>query len=112
MDNQNPQMQNPNVPPMTPAGGQPMGPTAPMMSQMSMKKKGPWLWIIIGIAAAVAGVAWWYISQMAVEPVGQQPSPVNQEAREDTMLSKDIQEADLGDLDKEFQAIDNDLNSL
>ncbi len=105
------QMQNPNVPPMTPAGGQPMGPTPPMMPKMSMEKKGSWLWIIIGIAVAVAGLAWWYIGRMAVEPGVQQPQ-INKEAREDMIIGNDIQEASLGDLDMEFQAVDQDLNSL
>lgn len=101
------QIQNPNV---SPPASQPMGPMP--STQMPIKKKGPWLWVIIGIAVAVAGLAWWYISQMAVESVGQQQPPVNQEAREDTMINKDIQEADLGNLDAEFQSVDSDMNSL
>lgn len=99
------QIQNPNMS----VPGQSTGPTP--MPSISAKKKNLWLRVIIGIAVAVAGLAWWYISRMAVEPVVQQ-SQVNQEAREDTMISKDIQEADLGDLDMEFQAVDSDLNSL
>lgn len=105
MDNLNPQMQNPNVPPMTPPS------TGGAMPSMPAKNKSMWLWIVVAVAVVVAGLAWWYISQMAVEPVAQQPK-VNQEAREDTMINKDIQEADLGDLDMEFQAVDSDLNSL
>lgn len=98
-------MQNPNVPPMTPPS------TGGAMPAIPAKSKSLWLWIIIAIAAAGAGLAWWYISQMAVEPVVQQPK-VNQEVRDDTMISKDIQEADLGDLNMEFQAVDGDLNGL
>ena len=103
------QIQNPNIPP--PADG-PTGPTSPMMPQVSMKKKGPWLWVIIGIVAAVAGLAWWYINNMTVQPVVQQQPVINQEAREDISIGNEIKETDLGNLDKEFQAIDSDLNSL
>lgn len=107
MDESNPQTQNPNISLDTPSLSQ----GQPMIDHI-MKKKGHWsLVAVVMVLLAVFFVGWWYTSQMAIEPVIQQPQ-VNQEAREDTMINKDIQEANLGDLDVEFQAVDSDLNSL
>lgn len=101
------QIQNPNMPS---AGGS-MGPM-PSMSPMPAKSKSVWLWVVIAVVLVVAGVAWWYINQMTVEPVVQQGPSVNQEAREDMMINKDIQATDSTDVDSEFKAIDSDINSL
>lgn len=98
------QIQNPNVTPtVLPNQSMSTGP---------IKKKSPLLWIILAVVVAAAGLAWWYISQMEAEPVVFDQPKINKEAREDTMISKDVQEVDLGNLDAEFKAMDSDLNSL
>lgn len=91
-------------------GPMPM-PSMPMQ-QMPARGKSMWLWIVIAVVFVVAGVVWWYINQMVVEPVVQQQPPVNQEAREDIIIGNEIQAADSTDIDAEFKAIDNDINSL
>ena len=103
------QIQNPNVPPMPPPAGGSMGQPMPTNA---MKNKRLWFWIVVAIVVAVGAVAWWYVSRMAVIPFISEQPQIDQEAREDAMISGDIQEADLGDLDKEFMDVDQDLNSL
>ena len=103
------QMQGSGMPP--PISG-PMGPMPAMPGGMPGKKKSMWLWVIIAVAVAVAGAAWWYINRMVVEPVVQQQPAIDQEARKDMMIGKDIQAADSTNIDAEFQSIDSDLNSL
>ena len=100
------QTQNPNMP----MPGQPVSP-APAPS-MPASKKSFLLWIIIAIALVVGAVIWWYVGQMAVEPIVQQQPDINQEARIDTMINKDIQSVDSANIDAEFKTIDADINSL
>ena len=103
------QIQNPNVAPTQGAGGQTSMPGMPVMS---MKKKSQWFWITLVIIVAIGGLAWWYVSQMGSEiPFVQQPQ-IDQGAREDAMISGDVQDADSTNVDAEFQNIDKDLNSL
>ena len=105
------QIQNPNISPMP---GQSMGPTPsmPSASMMPMKKKNYWFWMVIAVILVVGGLAWWYVSSMAVDaPFVQQPQ-IDKEAREDAMISKDIEGTDSTNVDAEFQPIDKDLNSL
>lgn len=115
MDEQN-QMQNPNMSmPSAPSGGSgPMGQMPPIQSMPSMPAKGRsmLMWVIIAIALVVTGVAWWYISQIEVEPMVQGQPNVDKEAREDMMINKDIQEADSVNIDSEFKTVDNDINTL
>lgn len=106
-------MQNSNMPPLNPptggGGPDPMGqmPQTPM----SMKKKNPWFWMIIALVFVIGLAVWWYLGQNIPEPTVQQPQ-VNQEAREDIIIDRDINNADLGDINVEFKSIDSDLNSL
>ncbi len=94
------QIQNPNISPM------------PSMPQVTVKKGNYWFWIVVAIILVVGGLVWWYVGQMAVDaPIVGQPQ-INKEAREDMMISNDIQAVDPGNLDKEFMEIDKDLNSL
>lgn len=104
----NPQNQpaQPDNQPIAPA------PQAPPPLQVSAKKKiSPLFWVIVAVVVAAAGAAWWYVSRMETEPVIQ-PVQIDEETREDTLTGKEINEVDLGDLDSEFEAIDNDLDSL
>ena len=108
------QIQNPNIPPMSspPSGpAQPMNPI-PSMPQAVPKKDNYWFWIVIAVILVVGALVWWYVNQMAIEaPTMGQPQ-INKEAREDIMMSNDIEGTDLGDLNKEFMEVDKDLNSL
>lgn len=107
------QTQNPNMTmPGQPAAPAPVPAPMPQMPVAPAKKKSFLLWIVMGVALAVAGGAWWYISQMAVEPIVQQQPDINQEARIDTMINKDIQSIDDTNLDSEFKTIDADIDSL
>ena len=71
-----------------------------------------WFWIVIAIILASGGLAWWYVSQMGNDMPLVEQTQIDQEAREDAMISGEIQEADPGNVDAEFQAIDNDMNNL
>lgn len=105
------QIQNPNMS----MPSQPSGPASmPGVSSSEPAKKGinPLFLLIVAGAVLVAGIAWWYISQMAGEPMVQQQATVNQEARQDMLINKDIQAIDSTNLDSEFKTIDNDINSL
>jgi len=90
--------------------------TAPQMPQMPVtggKFGSKMLWVILGLSLVAGGLAWWYVNNMmAPKPFVQQGPVVDQEERQDTLIGNEIKEVDLGDLDKEFQEIDKDLNSL
>ena len=65
------------------------------------------LWIVIIVIAAV--LIWWFMSgQRANGPATTGPTggDTTQE------IAQDLQGLDTGDLDKEFQGIDQDLNQL
>lgn len=117
MENQNSNfsIQTPSTPAAPSVEQQPVQP-APMAQMpavpMPAKKKNLWFWITVGTLVAVGGLAWWYVSQMAVEaPVVQQPK-IDKQAREDMLLQSEVQATNEGNLDKEFTDIDKDLNSL
>lgn len=80
-------------------------------------KKFPIVYIAIGIAVVLAGLGIWYwqiqksktsIPSSVVIPAAQ---PM---AKEDSIsvVNQELNNIDIGGLDKEFQAIDTDLNSL
>lgn len=106
MDNLNP---NQNFVP-----SQPMTPPPVFNPQPSgaMKKKNYLFLITVLIILAIGAVAWWYVSKMPIETAVIEQPKVNKEAREDINISNEIQSTDLGDLDKEFNDIDKDLNTL
>ena len=61
---------------------------------------------IIVIILAAAGI-WWWRSQAPATPSGEAAG------NDDTAtISQELETVDLGDLDKEFQSIDADLNAL
>ena len=62
------------------------------------KKK---VYIVVVIAAAAALFLWWWSSRQAVET----PSDVSD-------INKELEGLNPNDLDKEFQQIDQDLNTL
>lgn len=86
---------------------------AQLVMQEFVEKKSHWTIVGIAIAAVITlFVIWWYVTKIKIEiPVIGQPQ-VDQEAREDAMLSSEIQQTDVGDVDAEFKSIDSDLNSL
>jgi len=108
MDSLDPQMQNPNVPPAMSAGPTPSMPSIPKIP----RKNKSLFWLVLVIIVVVGVAVWWYIGQMVPESVVQQQPQIDQEAREDALISNDIEGNDLGDLDAEFEDIDKDLNSL
>lgn len=81
-------------------------------AKMGSKKGSNLFLFVVAVILVVGGLLWWYVSQMAVEAPAVQQVQVDQEAREDTLLDRDIQETDLGNLDKEFEAVDKDINGL
>ena len=105
-------IQNPNIPSGLPSQGMPGGQMSPMPQASMTKKSRSTFWITILALAAVGAFAWWYIGQMSDEPLVVNQPNINQEARQDTLISGQIQSVDMGDLDAEFKAIDTDLNSL
>jgi uncharacterized protein HemX len=108
----NPNFLNPNVP--TEGAPNPMyqAPQMPRMPQMASRPKvSPLLWVVLVLALAGAGAAWWYINQMVVDPIVEAPK-IDQEAREDKLLSQELQGTDVGDVEQEFQDVDKDINSL
>ena len=98
-----------NMPPTQPS--QPMDP-APIMPQVSEKKKSSWFLITIVIILAVGGFIWWYVGQMTDDSLVVEQPKIDKQAREDALISKDIEATDSGSMDAEFQSIDTDLNSL
>lgn len=107
--------QNPNI---TIQPGQPPSQGDPAQYQQSMqptskgKKPGPLFWFLIIAIVAVGVFIWWYLGQMSPEPALTEQPKINQEARQDALINNEIQNIDLGNIDKEFDSIDKDLNSL
>lgn len=67
--------------------------------------------VIIALVAAGALAAWWFLYQKpAPSPVAQPTASVTPTAEE--VEVNQVEGIDVGDVDKEFQTIDNDLNSL
>lgn len=64
--------------------------------------------IVVVIVAVILGGVWWWLQRGTTEG---QPST---QAPSDTTgsIQTDLNNLDLGDLDKEFQNVDADLNSL
>jgi FtsZ-interacting cell division protein ZipA len=71
--------------------------------------------IIILAIIIVAILVWYWWSSSSSAPQQQETSPtVQNPAPNDTTsaINKELEGIDLGDLDREFQNIDSDLNSL
>ena len=87
---------------------------AQLIMQEFAEKKSHWTMVAI-IIAGIAGlfVVWWYVRVMILnEPMIDQQSLVNQDTRENAAISGSVENIDLGDIDAEFQSVDQDLNSL
>ncbi len=77
--------------------------------------------VIVVVVLALVGVGFWYWqkSQTPAAPstvgtVGTPPSPDAPAPKEDltTAINQDLGNIDMGDLDKDFQGVDSDINSL
>lgn len=67
--------------------------------------------VIVVIAALVLAGVWFWSRQSSAPSQTQQPT--SQEPSDTTgSIQADLESLDLGDVDKEFQVIDADLNSL
>lgn len=80
-------------------------------------KKFPIVYIAIGIVVVLAGLGIWYwqIQKSKTAIPSSVVIPATQStAKEDSVstVNQELNNIDIGDLDKEFQAIDTDLNSL
>lgn len=106
--------QNPNIsiqPSQPPQSAEPV-PQSLMMTEPGKKKFNFLLWVLIAALVAIGALTWWYLNQMSPEPVLTEQPKINQEARQDILINNEIQDIDLGNIDKEFESIDKDLNSL
>jgi len=78
-----------------------------------VEKHGHWtLATIVIVLSAFLFVTWWYVDQMDKAPLAQNQSASDQRAVEDAMLANEVGAIDAGNIDAEFQSIDQDLNSL
>jgi len=86
---------------------------AQLIIQEFVQKKSHWTIVGVTIAAVVMlFVVWWYVREMKVDaPFVSQPQ-IKSEAREDAAIGNSVDEIDLGNVDLEFQSVDQDLNSL
>ncbi|OHA68252.1 MAG: hypothetical protein A3A27_00210 [Candidatus Wildermuthbacteria bacterium RIFCSPLOWO2_01_FULL_47_18] len=67
--------------------------------------------IVVGVAVLVLAGIWFWSQQSSAPSQAQQPS--SQEPSDNTAsINADLEALDLGDVDKEFQGIDADVNSL
>ncbi len=79
------------------------------MSEQGSSKKGLILVIVIVIIVAVVG--WWWISKNKSAPAEEQTAVEESQFTEES-INKDLESVNTGDLEKEFQDIDADLNNL
>ena len=105
------QTQNSNTPPVVPNQAPPVYQVPPVLKQAPKKKNYLFL-IVVLVLVAVGAFAWWYVSQMGNEPLVLDEPQINQDAREDALISRELGDVDMGDLDSEFESIDSDINSL
>lgn len=70
--------------------------------------------IILILAAVGTGIWWWYSQEQAVAPIELSPKVQTSTGASDTTsdIEKDIEVIDDVNLDKEFEEIDKDLQSL
>lgn len=98
----------PEMPPVIPPSQ--LGNQMPVVA--SAKKINPLFFVVVAVIIVVGAIAWWYVGQMAPEPVVQEQPKINQEARQDALIGNEINQVDLGNMDADLQQIDADLNSL
>ena len=82
------------------------------------KKTNIWLWILIVVVVLiVVGIVWWKVKKISRVPGEEVEIPSVSEGKElpsDTTeeILKEVENIEVLDLEKEFQEIDQDLNSL
>ena len=89
-----------------------------MMNDTLTKKKGHWFVVVVVIIAVIVLFAvWWYMEKQAGLSVREvllemsQPLSDGVDA-EENQIDRMLKGVDVGDLDAEFESIDQDLNSL
>ncbi len=69
--------------------------------------------LIIGAVVVLIGLGIWYWQiQTTTIPTAPATAPLTVEEDSTSAIDQELDSVDIGDLDKEFQAIDADLNSL
>lgn len=79
---------------------------------MSSGKKPPYLWIAVAVIIAAGALVMWYYMSSDLDYVPSSELKVQQSPSEEAALEAEVNTVDTGDLDKEFQSIDGDLNTL
>ncbi|OGM99306.1 MAG: hypothetical protein A2817_00440 [Candidatus Yanofskybacteria bacterium RIFCSPHIGHO2_01_FULL_39_8b] len=79
--------------------------------------KGHWVLVAVVIILLVGFLTtWYYVRQtrfnFGKDNRGGAITSERQEAREDAIINNELEAVDMGNVDQEFQSIDNDLNSL
>jgi len=86
-------------------------PVSQMNPMPKMGKKPPYLWIaVVVIIAAGVGLMWYYMSS-DLDFVPQDQLNLQGQS-EEAQLEAEVNTIDTGDLDKEFESVDSDLNTL
>lgn len=75
-------------------------------------KKPPYLWIAVAVIIAAGAFVMWYYMTSDLDYVPSSELKVQQIPSEEAALEAEVNTIDTGDLDKEFQSIDGDLNTL
>jgi hypothetical protein len=76
-----------------------------------MNKKTFILIVVIVVAAII--IVWWYTQTPTTQAPTEGPSGVIAPPADTTSeISKELESVDVGDVDKEFQQIDGELNTL
>ncbi len=68
--------------------------------------------IIIILVIVIGTIIFWWIMQKPVPSVSLVPSAPVLKNDTTSVIDKDLESIDVGDLDKEFEVIDNDLKNL
>ena len=73
-----------------------------------------YFYLAIAVILIAAGLIWWQIGKLTDESaiVIPTPRPTPEAQTEINNISQDVQAVDMGNLNADFQQIDNDLNSL
>lgn len=89
-----------------------------MSSSMASSKNKRVLWIVVAVAIVVVVLAWWYMYRRAPGSSDEGAS-TSVEAQEplsggDTAadIGRDLEAVDLGNVDSELNALDQDINQL
>lgn len=85
---------------------------------MAASKNKRVVWIVVAVAVVVAVLAWWYMYRRAPGS-SDEGAPTSVETQEplsggDTAadISRDLEAVDLGNVDSELNALDQDINQL